>query len=123
MGSGAGIGANRQAANACQRGVVARKGGPLPAGRCQQPGLACDSGPGCRAAATAPSTSTGYNQLAPGWGYGHVAASLQYATGQVTLNGDKMPLDEFVGMFGMPALDVPDQAAPDAPAEPVAPQQ
>lgn len=52
-----------------------------------------------------------------------ISASLQYANGQGTLNGDKMPLDEFVGMFGMPALDVPDQAAPDAPAEPVAPQQ
>ena len=52
-----------------------------------------------------------------------ISASLQYANGQVTLNGDKMPLDEFVGMFGMPALDVPDQAAPGAPAEAGAPQQ
>lgn len=30
-----------------------------------------------------------------------IGTSLQYANGQVTLNGKKMPLDEFVGMFGM----------------------
>lgn len=42
-----------------------------------------------------------------------IGSSLQYANGQVTLNGQKMPLDEFVGMFGMPTL-----SAPDAPAMP-----
>jgi hypothetical protein len=31
-----------------------------------------------------------------------ISTSLQYANGQVTLNGDKMPLEDFVGMFGMP---------------------
>ena len=30
-----------------------------------------------------------------------IGTSLQYANGQVTLNGKKMPLDEFVAMFGM----------------------
>jgi uncharacterized protein YdgA (DUF945 family) len=29
-----------------------------------------------------------------------ISTSLQYANGQVTLNGDKMPLEDFVGMFG-----------------------
>lgn len=42
-----------------------------------------------------------------------IGSSLQYANGQVTLNGQKMSLDEFVGMFGMPAF-----AEPDAPAAP-----
>lgn len=42
-----------------------------------------------------------------------IGSSLQYASGQVTLNGQKMSLDEFVGMFGMPAF-----AEPDAPAAP-----
>ncbi|WP_336220440.1 YdgA family protein [Citrobacter amalonaticus] len=37
-----------------------------------------------------------------------IGTSLQYANGQVTLNGKKMPLDEFVGMFGM-ALPVPQE--------------
>ncbi|MBM3070923.1 YdgA family protein [Lelliottia sp. RWM.1] len=46
-----------------------------------------------------------------------MGASLQYANGQVTLNGQKMPLEDFVGMFGMPALGMPE------PAEPAAPQQ
>lgn len=40
-----------------------------------------------------------------------IATSLQYANGQVTLNGQKMPLDEFVGMFGMPTLPVPQAPA------------
>ncbi|SUG33432.1 Putative GTP-binding protein YdgA [Salmonella enterica subsp. arizonae] len=31
-----------------------------------------------------------------------IASSLQYANGQVTLNGQKMPLEDFVGLFGMP---------------------
>lgn len=30
-----------------------------------------------------------------------ITSSLQYADGQVTLNGQKMPLDEFAGMFGL----------------------
>lgn len=37
-----------------------------------------------------------------------IGTSLQYANGQVTLNGKKIPLDEFVGMFGM-ALPVPQE--------------
>ena len=42
-----------------------------------------------------------------------ISTSLQYANGQVTLNGQKMPLEEFVGMFGMPDLGAPQpQAAP-----------
>ena len=48
-------------------------------------------------------------------------SSLQYANGQVTLNGDKMPLEEFVGMFGMPTLGIPAPAEPAAP--PAVPQQ
>lgn len=40
-----------------------------------------------------------------------IGSSLQYANGQVTLNGQKMPLDEFVGMFGMPGLTEPDAPA------------
>ncbi|MCI1898721.1 MAG: YdgA family protein [Enterobacter sp.] len=52
-----------------------------------------------------------------------VGTSLQYANGQVTLNGQKMPLDEFVGMFGMPTLGMPAPAEPAAPAVPAVPQQ
>lgn len=52
-----------------------------------------------------------------------VGTSLQYANGQVTLNGQKMPLDEFVGMFGMPTLGMPAPAEPAAPAMPAVPQQ
>jgi uncharacterized protein YdgA (DUF945 family) len=52
-----------------------------------------------------------------------ISTSLQYSNGQVTLNGDKMPLEDFVGMFGMPTLGMPEPAAPAAPAEPTAPQQ
>lgn len=37
-----------------------------------------------------------------------IGSSLQYANGQVTLNGNKMPLEEFVGLFGMASLPVPD---------------
>nr|WP_318381850.1 YdgA family protein [uncultured Enterobacter sp.] len=49
-----------------------------------------------------------------------ISTSLQYANGQVTLNGQKMPLEEFVGMFGMPDLGMPEPQ----PAPPVAvPQQ
>ena len=40
-----------------------------------------------------------------------IGSSLQYANGQVTLNGQKMSLDEFVGMFGMPSLGEPDVPA------------
>lgn len=35
-----------------------------------------------------------------------ITTSLQYANGQITLNGQKMPLEDFVGMFAMPALNV-----------------
>jgi len=54
-----------------------------------------------------------------------ISTSLQYANGQVTLNGQKMPLDEFVGMFGMPDLGLPAPAPqpPVAPAVPAVPQQ
>jgi len=47
-----------------------------------------------------------------------IATSLQYANGQVTLNGEKMPLEDFVGMFGMPSLGLPEPAEPPAPATP-----
>lgn len=40
-----------------------------------------------------------------------IGSSLQYTNGQVTLNGQKMPLDEFVGMFGMPTLGEPNAPA------------
>lgn len=40
-----------------------------------------------------------------------IGSSLQYANGQVTLNGKKMPLEEFVGMFGMASLPMPDAPA------------
>jgi len=39
----------------------------------------------------------------------------------VTLNGQKMPLEEFVGMFGVPALNLAPPAEPAAPAVPPAP--
>ena len=52
-----------------------------------------------------------------------IGTSLQYASGQVTLNGQKMPLDEFIGMFGMPTLGLPEPAEPAAPAAPAVPQQ
>lgn len=35
-----------------------------------------------------------------------ITTSLQYTNGQITLNGQKMPLEDFVGMFAMPALNV-----------------
>ena len=44
-----------------------------------------------------------------------IGSSLQYASGQVTLNGQQMPLEQFVGMFGMPTLATPEIPAP-APA-------
>ena len=56
----------------------------------------------------------------------NVVSSLQYANGQVTLNGQKMPLSDLVGMFGMPGTGEPDVApAPEleAPAAPAVPQQ
>ena len=62
-----------------------------------------------------------------------ITSSLQYADGQVTLNGQKMPLDEFAGMFGLALPAVSEPAAPqetqpqdDAPQDvvpPSAPQQ
>lgn len=36
-----------------------------------------------------------------------ITSSLQYADGQVTLNGQKMSLDDFIGMFGAPDLGIP----------------
>lgn len=57
-----------------------------------------------------------------------IGASLQYANGQVTLNGEKMSLEEFVGMFGLPAMgqmgtEEPEEEAPVEPAVPAVPQQ
>ena len=52
-----------------------------------------------------------------------IGSSLQYANGQVTLNGQKMPLESFIGMFGMPTLGLPQPGAPAAPAAPAVPQQ
>ena len=53
----------------------------------------------------------------------NVVSSLQYANGQVTLNGQKMALGDLLGMFGMPGLEP--QAAPapelEAPATPAVP--
>jgi uncharacterized protein YdgA (DUF945 family) len=50
-----------------------------------------------------------------------IGASLQYASGQVTLNGQKMSLEEFIGMFGLPTLGLPEPAQPTEPAAPAAP--
>ncbi len=49
-----------------------------------------------------------------------VTSSLQYANGQVTLNGNKMPLDDFAGMFGLqaPAIQQDEPQPPVAPSEP-----
>ncbi|MEB4675374.1 YdgA family protein [Enterobacteriaceae bacterium G50] len=49
-----------------------------------------------------------------------VTSSLQYANGQVTLNGNKMPLDDFAGMFGLqaPAIQESEPQPPVAPNEP-----
>lgn len=47
----------------------------------------------------------------------NITSSLQYANGQVTLNGKTMSLEEFAGMFGAPTLDIP---APAPQAEPPA---
>ena len=54
----------------------------------------------------------------------NIQASLQYANGQVTLNGDKMPLADFAGMFGMPdaAIPVPQGDTAPVPQEEAAPQ-
>ncbi len=50
----------------------------------------------------------------------NILTSLQYANGQVTLNGEKMPLEDFVGMFGLPSLQPaqPDNTVPPVPAVP-----
>lgn len=48
-----------------------------------------------------------------------IQASLQYAGGQVTLNGQTMPLEQFVGLFGMPSIMSPTPAVP--PASPAVP--
>jgi uncharacterized protein YdgA (DUF945 family) len=50
-----------------------------------------------------------------------IGTSLQYANGQVTLNGEKMPLEEFVGMFGLPSLGAPGADEPEEPADPAEP--
>jgi uncharacterized protein YdgA (DUF945 family) len=57
-----------------------------------------------------------------------ITSSLQYADGQVTLNGQKMPLDEFAGMFGLalPAASepaAPQETLPQEMVPPAAPQQ
>ena len=39
-----------------------------------------------------------------------ISSSLQYANGQVTLNGQKMPLQDFAAMFGLEAPSLPDSA-------------
>ncbi|MGZ2716798.1 hypothetical protein AAEQ87_00330, partial [Escherichia coli] len=43
--------------------------------------------------------------------YNTITTSLQYANVQITLNVQKMPLEDFVGIFAMPALNVPDVPA------------
>ncbi|MBB1201042.1 DUF945 domain-containing protein [Enterobacteriaceae bacterium 89] len=54
----------------------------------------------------------------------NIQASLQYSNGQVTLNGDKMPLADFAGMFGVPDIAVPVPQGEPAPEQPqVAPLQ
>jgi phage tail protein X len=40
-----------------------------------------------------------------------ISSSLQYANGQVTLNGQKMPLEDFAAMFGLEAPSLPDRRA------------
>ncbi|EPT8874267.1 YdgA family protein [Cronobacter dublinensis] len=56
-----------------------------------------------------------------------IVTSLQYANGQVNLNGQKMPLADFIGMFGMAGLGapepqaMPEQGAPGAAPAPQAP--
>lgn len=53
----------------------------------------------------------------------NIVSSLQYASGQATLNGQKMSLGDLIGMFGLPGADI----APPAPEleapVPEAPQQ
>ena len=53
----------------------------------------------------------------------NITTRLQYSNGQVTLNGQKMPLTDFVGMFGMPDLGIPapQPVNPATPAEPATP--
>lgn len=59
----------------------------------------------------------------------NVVSSLQYSNGQVTLNGQKMPLGDLLGMFGMPAMGEPEAApapeleTPVVPEAPAVPQQ
>ncbi|MCS2171294.1 YdgA family protein [Scandinavium sp. TWS1a] len=49
----------------------------------------------------------------------NIQSSLQYSNGQVSLNGKKMPLADFVGMFGVPDVAIP---APQSDAPSTAPQ-
>lgn len=44
-----------------------------------------------------------------------VISTLQYANGQVTLNGEKMPLEQFVGLFGFMMPQPQPQPQPSAP--------
>lgn len=56
----------------------------------------------------------------------NIVTSLQYANGQVNLNGQKMPLDEFVGMFGLPgdvAPGIPGLSPEPSPVPAPAPEQ
>lgn len=59
----------------------------------------------------------------------NVVSSLQYSNSQVTLNGQKMPLSDLLGMFGMPGTGAPEAApapeleTPVTPAVPAVPQQ
>ncbi|UMX54092.1 DUF945 family protein [Escherichia coli] len=39
-----------------------------------------------------------------------ITTSLQYANGQITLNGQKMSLEDFAAMFGLEAPSLPDSA-------------
>jgi uncharacterized protein YdgA (DUF945 family) len=52
----------------------------------------------------------------------NIQTSLQYANGQVTLNGQKMPLADFVGMFGVPDMAIPAPQGDASPTEPPADQ-
>lgn len=56
-----------------------------------------------------------------------ISSTIQYADNQVNLNGQKMSLQEFVGLFGMfggePAEEDTGAEPEDVPAVPVAPKQ
>ncbi|MEN3754276.1 YdgA family protein [Mangrovibacter sp. SLW1] len=57
----------------------------------------------------------------------NITTSLDYANGEITLNGQKMPLSDFVGMFGlggdiMPPMQDDNGTAPAVPAVPAQPE-